>query len=327
MTDTQLMLIDERTLKDKIYTIRGQQVMLDSDLAEIYGYSTKAFNQQVKNNIGKFDDDFRFQLTEEENTYLRSKILTANISPMSRSLPYVFTEQGIYMLMTVLKGELAVQQSKTLIRLFKAMKDHILASQIFPEEKGYLALLGKVEENARSISEMKSEMVSRKELSDMMKLFDSERKEEEILILDGEPFKADTAYQKIYGKAKKSILIIDDYISVKTLTHLTGIKDKVTVTVISDNRGNNHLTLQEYTDFLTEYPMLNGRISILRSLNSVHDRYIFLDHSLKGIQVYHCGASSKDAGKKITTITKISDTSEYLPLIKRVLASPALILR
>ncbi|MBR2801401.1 MAG: ORF6N domain-containing protein [Erysipelotrichaceae bacterium] len=322
--NNQLILIDERTLKDKIYTIRGQQVMLDSDLAEIYGYSTKAFNQQVKNNIEKFDEDFRFQLTEEENTYLRSKILTANISPMSRSLPYVFTEQGIYMLMTVLKGDLAVQQSKTLIRLFKAMKDHILASQILPEEKGYLALLSKVEENTRSISEVKSEMVSRKELSDMIKLFDSQRKEEEILILDGEPFKADAAYQKIYGKAKKSIVIIDDYISVKTLTHLAGIRDRVSVTVISDNKGQNHLTLQEYNDYLTEYPAMNKRISFLRSMHIVHDRYIFLDPSLKSFSVYHCGASSKDAGKKITTLTKISDTSEYLSLLNRVLGNPAL---
>ena len=97
--NNQLILIDERTLKDKIYTIRGQQVMLDSDLAEIYGYSTKAFNQQVKNNIEKFDEDFRFQLTNEEAENLRSKILTSSWGG-SRYLPYAFTEQGIYMLMT-----------------------------------------------------------------------------------------------------------------------------------------------------------------------------------------------------------------------------------
>ncbi|MBR2801607.1 MAG: ORF6N domain-containing protein [Erysipelotrichaceae bacterium] len=111
MTDTQPMLIDERTLKDKIYTVRGQQVMLDSDLAEIYGYSTKAFNQQVKNNIGKFDEDFRFQLTEAEldELSLRSKFLTLNAANNKRGLhykylPYAFTEQGIYILMTALKA-------------------------------------------------------------------------------------------------------------------------------------------------------------------------------------------------------------------------------
>ena len=98
--NTEISLYDTEKLKDKIYTIRGLQVMLDFELAEIYGYTTKAFNQQVKNNIDRFDEDFRFQLTEAETDNLRSKILTANYSKMSRVLPYAFTEQGIYMLMT-----------------------------------------------------------------------------------------------------------------------------------------------------------------------------------------------------------------------------------
>lgn len=100
----EIAIISESDLKSKIYVIRGVQVMLDIDLAEIYGYETKRFNEQVKNNIERFDDDFRFQLTDAEVKDLRSKISTANISLMSRSLPYAFTEQGIYMLMTVLRG-------------------------------------------------------------------------------------------------------------------------------------------------------------------------------------------------------------------------------
>ncbi|RFT25803.1 hypothetical protein CG392_04915 [Gardnerella vaginalis] len=94
-------LIDAKTIKEKIYNIRNQKVMLDVDLAEIYGYSTRAFNQQVKNNIEKFDNDFMFQLNKSELEYLQSNFLTANISSKSRSLPYAFTEQGVYMLMTV----------------------------------------------------------------------------------------------------------------------------------------------------------------------------------------------------------------------------------
>ncbi len=112
------------TATTEIYTIRGTQVMLDFDLAMIYGYTTKAFNQQIKNNRERFDDDFMFQLTDSEVNFLRSKFLTTNFSPKSRSLPYAFTEQGIYMLMTVLKGELAVTQGKMLIRMFKEMKQH-----------------------------------------------------------------------------------------------------------------------------------------------------------------------------------------------------------
>ena len=129
-------LEDTNDFKDLIYIVRGVQVMLDSDLAGIYGYTISAFNQQVRNNIKKFDDDFRFQLTKKEyeeiliskidvtncesyknetSSNLKSKNLTSSWGG-KRKLPYVFTEQGIYMLMTVLKGELATRQAKTLIR-------------------------------------------------------------------------------------------------------------------------------------------------------------------------------------------------------------------
>lgn len=146
------------SIKKLIYTIRGVKVMIDSDLAQLYGYSTKAFNQQVKNNIEKFETDFRFQLTKEEfheilrskkltsdqesnnslsidstnNTKLRSKNLTLELGKgkYSKYLPFAFTEQGIYMLMTVLKGDLATKQSIALIRTFKEMKDFILANNI-----------------------------------------------------------------------------------------------------------------------------------------------------------------------------------------------------
>lgn len=133
----QISILEENSIRSKIHVIRGQQVMLDFDLAEIYGYSTKAFNQQVKNNIERFDEDFRFQLREEEIQELsRSKILTLNKGRGSniKYAPYAFTEQGIYMLMTVLKGELAVTQSKMLIRTFKEMKHFIQNnSHVFAE--------------------------------------------------------------------------------------------------------------------------------------------------------------------------------------------------
>ena len=126
-------LIDESLLKSRIYTIRGVKVMLDADLAEIYGYTTKRFNEQVKNNIEKFDEDFRFQLTlKEAERCSRSKISSLNNSRRGTNIkyaPYAFTEQGIYMLMTVLKGERATAQSKALIRLFKQMKDCIVQNQ------------------------------------------------------------------------------------------------------------------------------------------------------------------------------------------------------
>lgn len=121
----EILVVNQSDVENLIYTIRGQKVMLDSDLAKIYRYSTKAFNQQVKNNLDKFDNDFMFELTQQEVESLRSKFLTANINSKSRYLPHAFTEQGIYMLMTVLRGELAIKQSKILIRIFKEMKDYL----------------------------------------------------------------------------------------------------------------------------------------------------------------------------------------------------------
>ena len=121
----EIAIISENDIKNKIYIVRGKQVMIDSDLALIYGYETRYFNRQVKNNITKFDDDFMFQLTNEEYLNLKCKNFTSSWGG-TRKLPYAFTEQGIYMLMTVLKGDLAVKQSKALIRIFKKMKDYII---------------------------------------------------------------------------------------------------------------------------------------------------------------------------------------------------------
>lgn len=125
MKTNELSIYDEDYLKSKIYIIRGVQVMIDADLAEIYGYETRYFNRQVNNNIERFDLDARFQLTKEEYQNLMCKNFTSSWGG-TRKLPYAFTELGIYMLMTVLKGELAVDQSKKLIRLFKRMKDFIV---------------------------------------------------------------------------------------------------------------------------------------------------------------------------------------------------------
>ena len=151
------MEITVDNLKAKIYTVRGQRVMLATDLAEIYGYTTKAFNQQVKNNIEKFDEDFRFQISREElEDLVRSKKLTSretNIfqgqSGGTRYLPWCFTEGGVYMLMTVLKGDLAIRQSKALIRTFKQMKDYITRSPVLSGMHDVDGLLLRISENTR----------------------------------------------------------------------------------------------------------------------------------------------------------------------------------
>ena len=321
----EIIIVDERSLRDKIYTIRGQQVMLDFDLAEIYGYSTSAFNQQVSRNIDRFDEDFMFQLTKDEYQILISQNVISSWGGR-RKMPNAFTEQGIYMLMTVLKGELAIRQSKTLIRLFKSMKDYIIENQqLMITQKAYYALVERVNTNSADIKEIKENMATKTDLSDFMKLFDSGIEHKEILILDGEPFKADLAYQKIYRLAKKELAVIDDYISTKTLQHLLHSKMTVNLTIISDNKARPPLRQTEYVDFQKENP---GRsITFITTANKAHDRYIILDYGTRDMRVYHCGASSKDAGKKITTITQVRDLSGYSDMVKELLANPTLILK
>ena len=328
--DNKLIIVDESTLKDKIYTIRGQQVMLDFDLAEIYGYTVSAFNQQVKRNMDRFSDDFMFELTREEMVLLSKSQNVISIQTVGtkggRSKPVkAFTEQGIYMLMTILKGDLAVEQSKPLIRLFKTMKDYLIENQPLLTQKNYFALVDRVEKNTQKIEAMQETMVTKADLSDIMKLFDQGLSNEEVLILDGMPFKADEAYQKIYRSAKSKIVIVDDYIGTKTLHHLAHSKKNVKITIISDNAARPKLSLTEYNDFITENP---GRtITFLQSLHRAHDRYIVLDEGTKDMKVYHCGASSKDAGKRITPITRIMNIDDYKATIKMMLGNPALTLR
>ncbi|MBR3833722.1 MAG: ORF6N domain-containing protein [Lachnospiraceae bacterium] len=153
------IVITEGTLKDRIYFIRGQKVMLDFELAEIYGYSTTKFNQQVKNNIEKFDGDFMFELSKDEFNDLMSKKLTSSWGGR-RKPPKAFTEQGIYMLMTVLRGELAVRQSKALIRTFKKMKDFIIHNRELIGHREYIQLSMQTVDNTRDISKLKSDIVT-----------------------------------------------------------------------------------------------------------------------------------------------------------------------
>ena len=339
----EFSLIDEDLLKSRIYTIRGVKVMLDADLAEIYGYSTKDFNRQVKNNIERFAEDFRFQLTKREVEELRSKKFTAitdandakdlrcknctaNISTMSRSNPYVFTEQGIYMLMTVLKGDLAVQQSMALIRLFKQMKDYIAAENAPDVSAGMVALATQTSQNTRDIAEIATDVrtlsnkVERNEsfLQKVMSNFIDPSTFKHFLILNGQRLEADVAYTQIYGLAKKSVLIVDDYLDVKTLDLLRCVAKGVSVRIFSEQHGRTRLTESMLADFRAARP--DVELDDVRTTgNMFHDRYIYLDFRTDSEKLFHCGASSKDAGNKITTIMQLEDIAGYRALFERLL--------
>ena len=334
----EFSLIDENMLKSRIYTIRGLKVMLDADLAEIYGYSTKVFNQQVKNNIEKFDEDFRFQLNSEEIEELsrckictlnmeseniessRSKFLTLNKGSRGSNIkyaPYAFTEQGVYMLMTVLKGERATAQSKALIRLFKQMKDYIVAeNRNLLDYDGIAQIAMQTERNTKDIAVIQSD------LQKVMENFVDPSTFKHFLILNGQKLDADVAYTQIYGMAKKSITIIDDYVGIKTLDLLRGIARGVSVTIYSDENGYESLTEQIQKDFLKARPDI--KFDKKKTKEKFHDRYIFLDYGLKGEKLFHCGASSKDAGNKITTIMQIENTEIYHVLMEKLSVNPRL---
>ena len=356
-----------------------------SDLAEIYGYTTKAFNQQVKNNIEKFDEDFMFQLSEDEvgelsrskiltlkqdDLNLKSKFLTSSLGSEydssrsknsilqqedynlkssfstsswggKRKLPYAFTEQGVYMLMTVLKGELATKQSKALVRLFKRMKDYIVDNQQMINQRDFLRLSLQTAENAQNIIEFRQklteiddkvenvvsnlgDMVRKSELSPIMLNLGKPEIPPGWLILNGQPVESDLAYQQIYTLANKSIAIIDNYISLKTLVLFKHAKQNVSVTIYTDNI-NSGLHKVEFDDFCKEYSGL--KIDIKKADNIFHDRYIILDYNTPDEKIYHCGSSSKDGGRKVTTITKIDDTSIYKPLLAQLQKKQILVLK
>lgn len=311
-------LIDENMLKSRIYTIRGLKVMLDADLAEIYGYSTKRFNEQVKCNIERFDEDFRFQLTREEyQSILRSEKPTLEQGKYAKYLPYAFTEQGIYMLMTVLRGDLAILQSKAIIRLFKQMKDYIIAeNRNLLGYDGIAQIAVQTERNTKDIAAIQSD------LQKVMENFVDPSTFKHFLILNGRRLDADVAYTQIYGMAKKSITIIDDYVGVKTLDLLRGIAKGVSVMIYSDENGYESLTEQIKKDFLKARP--DVKFDNKKTKEMFHDRYIFLDYGLRGEKLFHCGASSKDAGNKITTIMQIENTEIYHVLMEKLLVNPRL---
>ena len=332
------MITSIDNLQDKLYLIRGVQVMLDKDLAQIYGYSVKAFNQQVKNNIEKFAEDFRFQLTDEEvqglsrskistlnndMNDLRSKFLTANISPKIRSNPYAFTEQGIYMLMTVLKGELATKQSIALIRLFKQMKDFILQRQNLLSSPELLQLSLQTAENTKDIQHIKNNMVSKDELTHVIKDFTDPNIKKDYLFFNGQPVEADLAYSSIYSAAKKTIYVIDNYIGLKTLVLLKSVSSSIQVTIFSDNVCKG-LHQTEFTDFCKEYP--NVHVTLKKTNGIYHDRYIITDFGTVDETIYHCGGSSKDAGVKVTSISQVEDKSNYQNMVHSLLKNQTLVL-
>lgn len=330
--NTELMTVDN--ICNRVYVIRGQQVMLDYDLAEIYGYEVKRLNEQVKRNITRFPEDFMFQLTKDEipEDFLKSQIATLNENGNKRGLhikklPFVFTEQGIYMLATVRRGELAEQQSIFIMRAFREMRHYIKQNQQFVTQSEMRLVTAKVSEisvQVAGVVDWKNKAEDRfdsiqRSIDTLNENFVSDKDFKNFVIYKGQKFEADAAYIDIYQQAKKSIYVVDDYVNTKTLQLLSQKQAGVEVILFTENGHGKRgfLTTSVVNDFIQEYPPLR-----IKPNADCHDRLIVLDYGLTTEQAYHCGASSKDAGKKLCAINVILETSMIHPVIDKLLLAP-----
>ena len=244
------------------------------------------------------------------------------------------------MLMTVLKGPLAVKQSKALIRTFKKMKDYILENRDLIGQRELLQLSMETANNRIEISKINSDMISlekqisdvaeglkdvvtKSELADMMNSFISDD-DEKWLMFNAKFSSADEVYESIYRQAKASIYVVDNYIGLRTLVHLKNSPIGVNIIVFSDNVGNNKLHNIEYTDFRKEYPTV--KLSMKKTGGIFHDRFIVLDYGTADERVFLCGASSKDAGARITSIVEDYGTAKYNSVIAGLLKNSPLVL-
>ena len=227
-----------------------------------------------------------FQLTADEFKNLMSKNSTSSWGGR-RKLPYAFTEQGIYMLMTVLRGELAIIQSKALIRTFKQMKDYIVENKDFIGAKELAKLAIQTNQNTKDIAEIKSQMATKEDFNKVMDNFINPDSYKHFLLMDGNKIEADLAYCKIYKSAKKSIYVVDNYIGLKTLELLRFAGEGVGIVVFSDNaRNKNMLTESMLGDFVSDYHGVD--LKFKTAGRKYHDRYVVIDYGADDEAVYVC---------------------------------------
>ena len=201
------------------------------------------------------------------------------------------------------------------------MKDYIIENRDILGAKEILKISVQTQENTRDIAEIKDKMATKEDLQKVMDNFIDPDTYKHFLIMNGQKIEADVAYTKIYKSAKKSIYVVDNYIGLKTLELLRAAKKNVEIIIFSDNLKNRDmLTSVILSDFQKEFPQV--KLSFQQTCRQCHDRYIAVDYLEKTEKIYHCGASSKDAGNKTTTIMQIEETELYHPMFDNLLKNP-----
>jgi phage regulator Rha-like protein len=280
-----------KTVREKIYQVRGLQVMLDSELSEIYGIETKVFNQAVKRNEARFPESFRFQLTADEYQSLRSQIVT--LKDLSRGqhrkyMPYVFTEQGVAMLSAVLKSKTAIEVSVQIMQSFVEMRNFFashgdLVMKIQHIERNQILHEAKTQEKFEAIFSALEEkpMIAN-----------------QGIFFDGQVFDAYLFVSKLIRSAKKSIILLDNYMDETVLEQLSKASKNIKIFILTKNITSNlKLDVSKYNAQHTKIELIQFGLS--------HDRFLIVDQH----DIYHIGASLKDLGKKWFAFSKLEQTS------------------
>jgi hypothetical protein len=287
-----LPIISQKHIESQIFTIRGLQVMIDRDLAEMYKVETKVLNQAVKRNSERFPIQFRFQLTENEKTELVTICDRFDSLKHSSSNPNVFTEQGVAMLSAVLRSKIAVQISIQIINAFVEMR------KLIANHSGLLQRMDGIE---------RKQLETDQKFEKVLKALESKNAiPNQGVFFDGQVFDAYELASKIIRSARKSIVLIDNYIDESTLTHLSK-KTKAVKVLLLTKTMSNKLTLD-----IKKANEQYGNFEV-RVFASSHDRFIIIDNS----DVYHLGASLKDLGKKWFAFSKM-DKSSVSSIIKEI---------
>lgn len=294
--DTNLTL-QTADIENRIFIIRNQQVMIDRDLAELYGVETKALNQAVKRNLGRFPDRFRFQLSENEINELVT--ICDRLSPLKHSsaLPYAFTQPGVAMLASVLTSKTAVDVSVLIMDAFVAMRRFIQNNaQIFVELNTIKKHLMETDlhqlENDKKIEHLLS-IMDRYQLEDKQGVF-----------FQGQIFDAYAKFESFIQGAQREIIIIDQYVDLSVLERLAKKQNGVDVKIFTNPRTS--LTPQDISVFNMQYPTLTLQYS-----TTIHDRFLIIDRTT----LYHIGASLKDLGKKCFAFEIMEDAQKLIPMI------------
>ena len=296
MEEKQREEITQDTINNLIYLIRGRQVMLDSDLAMLYQVETKVFNQAIKRNIERFPERFRFQLTREEYTSLRSQIVTSKGKGGRRYMPYAFTEQGISMLSAVLRSDIAIQISIKIMDAFVEMRRFLTSNALM------FARINEMEMKQVIFQEHTEEKFDK-----IFRYIAEHQESSQKIFFNGQIYDAFSLLIDLVRKAESKLVLVDNYVDVDTLNILA--KKKASIEVVIYTARGNKLTETDIKNFNKQYPTLE-----VRHTGMFHDRFLIIDNTY----AYHIGASIKDAGKKCFGVNLIEDNRIVRDILERL---------